>query len=161
MGDRRVVVPTSGQTQPKTPGPVQEFSVSGGKLDAAAADRGESQAPYWRVVPASRLYPHESAFASRGSALLQQALHNRAVDHVGKQAAHWTRLSCHRFRANGGSRAAERARLQPRESLAAARAPERYRQMVVDPCGSGASSRSTGRLVKHARSTGCCWPRAI
>ena len=32
----------------------------------------------------------------------------------GKQAAHWTRLSCHRFRANEGPVAVERARVQPR-----------------------------------------------
>jgi hypothetical protein len=50
----------------------------------------------------------------------------------GKQAVHWPRLSCHRFRANAGPAATERARVQPREPLAPTRATKTNRQLVAD-----------------------------
>jgi Transposase DDE domain group 1 len=64
-------------------------------------DRGESRTPSGRAVPACRLHRDESAPAqSRRGAVLQWARHRGAVDQGGKQAAHGTRLSCHRFLAN-------------------------------------------------------------
>ena len=67
----------------------------------------------------------------------------------GKQAAHWTRLSCHRFRANEVRLAAERARVQPRESVAATRAAEAHRQLVADQ--SPAAPRQDGWAAGQAR----------
>ncbi|CAN5854465.1 hypothetical protein BH18ACI5_BH18ACI5_26440 [soil metagenome] len=63
----------------------------------------------------------------------------------GKQAAHWTRLSCHRFRANEVHLQLS-VRLQPRESLAAARAPEAHRQLVPNQCAAapGQDRRTLG-----------------
>ena len=43
------------------------------------------------------------------------ARHGRGMDQRGQAGGHWTRLSCHRFRANEVPPAAERARVQPRE----------------------------------------------
>ena len=67
----------------------------------------------------------------------------------GKQAAHWTRLSCHRFRANEVRFAVERARLQSRESLAAAGAPEADRHVVADQ--PPAAPRQDGRALGETR----------
>ena len=50
----------------------------------------------------------------------------------GKQAAHWTRLSCHRFRANEVRLQLSVTGLHPREPLAAAGAPEADRHLVAD-----------------------------
>jgi len=50
----------------------------------------------------------------------------------GKQAAHWTRLSRHRFRAKEVRLATERAGVQPREPVAAAGAPGADRHLVAD-----------------------------
>ena len=67
----------------------------------------------------------------------------------GKQAAHWTRLSCHRFRANEVPLATERAGLQPREPLAAAGAAEADRHLVADQ--SPAAPRQDGCAVSETR----------
>ena len=67
----------------------------------------------------------------------------------GKQAAHWTRLSCHRFRANEIRAASERARLQRRASLVAAGAPEAHRALVIDQ--SPAAPRQDRRALGETR----------
>ena len=78
------------------------------------ADRRQGRALPGRAVPEGRIHRDEHELAKPlGGALLQQARHGGAVDqvlrraalvveahHEGKQATHWTRLSCHRFRAN-------------------------------------------------------------
>jgi hypothetical protein len=77
----------------------------------------------------------------------------------GKPAAHWTRLSCHRFRAN-------EVRLQL--SVLAYNLGNLWRRLVL-PAGIDTWSltshqqrlvKTGGRLVKHAI-TGSCWPRVI
>ena len=50
----------------------------------------------------------------------------------GKQATHWTRLSCHRFRSQRSAVATERAGLQPGQSLAAAGASAANQELVAD-----------------------------
>ena len=78
----------------------------------------------------------------------------------GKQATHWTRLSCHRFRAN-------EARLQL--SLLAYNLGNLWRRLVLPKRIDAWSLTSLqqrlvktgGRLVKHALTTGCCWPTDI
>ena len=50
----------------------------------------------------------------------------------GKQATHWTRLSCHRFRANEVRATTERAGLQPGQLVAAARTAEQDQELVAD-----------------------------
>jgi hypothetical protein len=68
----------------------------------------------------------------------------------GKQAAHWTRLSCHRFRANEVPAATERARLQPRQPVAAAGATDADRPWSLTSLQQRLV-KTGGRLVKHAR----------
>ena len=82
-------------------GPVQECPVSGGELDHAETDRGESRAPRRRAVPARRLHRDESPALNRAVVRFYNK-RGTAEQWIkeGKQAAHWTRLSCHRFRAN-------------------------------------------------------------
>lgn len=70
----------------------------------------------------------------------------------GKQAAHWTRLSCHRSQGKGGPVAAERAHVQPLESLAAAGAATRTPTMTILQ---QRNVKTGGRRVKYAR---CYWP---
>src|SRR6476620_10874050 len=50
----------------------------------------------------------------------------------GKEATHWTRLSCHRFRAQRGPAAVGRHRVQPRHPAASARPARRHPGLVPD-----------------------------
>ena len=50
----------------------------------------------------------------------------------GKQATHWTRLSCHRFQANEGTATTERAGLQPGQLVAAAGTAAQDQELVAD-----------------------------
>ena len=50
----------------------------------------------------------------------------------GKQATHWTRLSCHRFRGQRSATATERAGLQPGQLVATARTAEQDQELVAD-----------------------------
>ena len=76
----------------------KSFHISGGELDAAATNRGESRASCWRVVPARRLHRHKS-FLSLPSRAVVRFYNTRGTAEQWikerKQAAHWTRLSCH------------------------------------------------------------------
>ena len=132
--------------------PLQELPVSGGQLDHAQTGRGESRAPRRRAVPARRLHRDESpAPQSRRRAVLQQARHGRAMDQGGQAGGALDATVVSSVPGERGPAAAERARVQPRESVAAARAAD------------GASTRwsltslqqrlvkTGGRLVKHAR----------
>ena len=76
----------------------------------------------------------------------------------GKQAAHWTRLSCHRFRAN-------EVRLQL--SVPAYNLGNLWRRLVLPKridtwslTSLQSPRQDAGRLVKHAGTTGCCCRRA-
>ena len=68
------------------------------KKDGWAYARKVSTAPSVVMNEVRREKVHEVRYV--GFAVLQQARDCRAMDQEGKQAAHWTRLSCHRFRAN-------------------------------------------------------------
>ena len=76
----------------------------------------------------------------------------------GQQAAHWTRLSCHRFRAN-------EVRLQL--SVLAYNLGNLWRRLVLPKRTDTWSltslqqrlAKTGGRLVKHARCYCCCWRR--
>ena len=77
----------------------------------------------------------------------------------GKQAAHWTRLSCHRFRAN-------EVRLQL--SVLAYNLGNLWRRLVPKRIDTWSLTslqqrlvKTGGRLIKHARYIGSCWRRAI
>ena len=50
----------------------------------------------------------------------------------GKQATHWTRLSCHRFRANGSAPSTERPGLQPGQCVAQTRPAATDQALVAD-----------------------------
>ena len=65
----------------------------------------------------------------------------------GKQATHWTRLSCHRFRANEVPTATECAGLQPRQPVAATRAAAQDQELVADELAAAADEdgRSAGQ----------------
>ena len=103
----------------------KSFHYQAGSWTTAAAGRGESRAPRRRAVPARRLHRDESrAPQSRRRAVLQQARHGRAMDQ-GRQAG--GALDATVVSSVPGERspaAVERARLQPRESVAAARAAD-------------------------------------
>jgi hypothetical protein len=68
----------------------------------------------------------------------------------GKQAAHWTRLSCHRFRANEVRLQLSVLAYNLGKPLAAAGAAKADRQLVIDQPAT-APRQEGGRLVRHAR----------
>jgi len=67
----------------------------------------------------------------------------------GKQPAHWTRLSCHRFRANEVRLQLSVLAYKPGESLAASRAAQADRQLVAHQ--SAAAARQDRRAPGEAR----------
>ena len=80
----------------------------------------------------------------------------------GKQATHWTRLSCHRFRANEVRLAVQRAGLQPGEPLAAARdCHEGSRAGRLRACSSRLMKTGAVGWSSTRGTIGCCWPRGI
>src|SRR4029453_19063695 len=91
----------SGQAQPQAARPVQERPVSGGQPDHRPTSRSESRAPCRRAVPARRLIVTNLQLPNRAGVRFYNK-RGTAEQWIkeGKQAAHWTRLSCHRFRAN-------------------------------------------------------------
>jgi hypothetical protein len=68
----------------------------------------------------------------------------------GKQAAHWTRLSCHRFRRERSPLAAGACPRTTWQSLVAARATTVDRQLIADQPPAPPRPDARG-LVKHAR----------
>ena len=133
--------------------------LSGGRLDHAPTGRGKRRAPR-----------RASCFPRVGFIVTNLPLQNRAVVRFynkrgtaeqwlkeGKQAAHWTRLSRHRFRAN-------EVRLQL--SVLAYNLGNLWRRLVLPKRIDTWSLTSLqqrlvktgGRLVKHAI-TSCCWRR--
>ena len=102
LGDRRHLVSAAGKALPEALGARQEFSLSGGELVEGEADRCQGRASPGRAVPAGRIHRDEHELAKPlGGALPTKARHAEQWIKQGKQATHWTRLSCHRFRANG------------------------------------------------------------
>src|SRR6266481_9021192 len=70
-------------------GLVQRLSLPGGHLEDGASSGGESRAPCRGVVPASRLYCHESEPAEPGGrAVLQQTEYSGAMDQGGQAGSH-------------------------------------------------------------------------
>ena len=120
--------------QPHAARPPQALPVSGGQLDHGATV-GESRASRRRAVSARRLHRDESpALELPRRAALQQARAAEPWIKEGKQAAHWTRLSCHRFRVNA-------VRLQL--------------SVLAYNLGNGWAAGEA-----RALHTGSCWPRA-
>ena len=126
-------------------------SVAGGQLDHAPTNRGKSRAPRRRTVPARQLHRDQSQGPeSRGRAVLQKRGTAEQWIKQGKQAAHWMRLSCHRFRAN-------EVRLQL--SVLAYNLGNVWRRLVLPHRIDSWSLTSLqqrlvktgGRLVRHAR----------
>ena len=67
----------------------------------------------------------------------------------GKQATHWTRLSCHRFRANEVRLQLRRAGLQPGQPMATASAATENREVVLDePPAAAGENRRTARKTR-------------
>ncbi len=91
----------AGSAQSQAAYPLQEFPLPGRQLDYAQTDRGESRAPRRRAIPARRIHHHESSAPNRAVVRFYNK-RGTAEQWIkeGKQAAHWTRPSCHRFRAN-------------------------------------------------------------
>ena len=84
----------------------------------------------------------------------------------GKQATHWTRLSCHRFRANESATATERAGLQPGQLVAAAWAAAQDQELVADELATAADEdrRSAGQarpVLLAAAGRGASEPAAV
>ena len=102
--DRRHPVSSGGTANmPHAIGPVQECPLSGGQLDHASTGRGKSRAPRRRAVPARRLHAVSTNLPLQNRAVVRFYNKRGTAEQwikEGKQAAHWTRLSCHRFRAN-------------------------------------------------------------
>ena len=149
-GDRRPPVSVAGSAQPQAARPLQEFPLSGGQLDHGPTGRGESRAPRRRAVPARRLHRDESpAPQSRRRAVLQQARHGRAMDQGRQAGGALDAAVVSSVPGERGPAAAERARLQPRESVAAAGAADADRQLVADQ--SPAAPRQDGWAAGQAR----------
>ena len=68
----------------------------------------------------------------------------------GKQATHWTRLSCQPAPGQPSALAVERTGLQPGESVAGAGAPKRIDHRSLTSLQQR-QVKTCGRLVKHAR----------
>jgi hypothetical protein len=68
----------------------------------------------------------------------------------GKEATHWTRLSCHRFRGQRGAVTPRGHRLQPRQSPAPTGPAPGHPELVADEPAT-ALFKSGGRLIRHAR----------
>ena len=89
------------KAEPEAAGALQELPLSGRELVEAPAGCGQGGAPPRRVVSSRRVHRHEHALAQPlAGAVLQQARTAEQWIKEGKQATNWTRLSCHRFRAN-------------------------------------------------------------
>ena len=118
--------------------------------DHAQTGRGKSRAPRRRAVPARRLYRDESpAPQSRRRAILQQARDRRAMDQ-GRQAGRALDAALvSPLPGERGPIAAERARVQLGESVAAAGAAKAHRALVVDE--PAAAPGQDGRAVGEAR----------
>lgn len=98
MGHRRLAVPASRTAQPEAAGPVQELQAGSWTLPRQVVAKVEHHA--------GELFPRV------GFIVTNLQLPSRVVRFYnkrgtagqwikeGQQAAHWTRLSCHRFRAN-------------------------------------------------------------
>ena len=79
----------------------------------------------------------------------------------GKQATHWTRLSCHRFPGQRGTAAAQRAGLQPGQPVAAARAAAQDQELVADELATPLDGRRVVGWSSTRGTIGYCWPRGI
>src|SRR5205823_6365043 len=99
--DRGPAHPAAWPTELRAAGPLPQLSVPGRVLGPPATRDREGRASSWRAIPADRLHRHHAdRHESSDRPLLQSARHGRAVDQGGQDRDHWTRLSCHRFRAN-------------------------------------------------------------
>ena len=130
--------------------PLQEFPLPGGELGHPQTDRGERRASRRRAVSACRLHRDESpALQSRRRAVLQQARDRRAMDQ-GRQAG--DALDAALVSPLPGERgpvAVERARVQPRQRVAATGTAQAHRALVVDQ--PAAAPRQDGRAVGETR----------
>src|SRR2546427_1861857 len=80
-------------------GPLPELPVSGHLLGPAARVIAKVEHTSWGTLSSGGLHRHHPDRDEPGCRpLLQPAGDSGAVE--GKEATHWTRLSCHRFRAN-------------------------------------------------------------
>ena len=128
----------------------KECPVSGGELDHAETDRGESRAPRRRAVPARRLHRDESpALQSRRRAVLQQAGYGRAMDQGRQAGGALDTIVLSPIPGERGPVAVERARVQPRQPVAAAGTAHAHRALVVDQ--PAAAPRQDGRPVSETR----------
>ena len=131
---------------------LQEFSLPGEELDHAQTDCRQGGAPPGRAVPSRRLHRDQHGPWPSRSVVRFYNKRGTAEQWIkdGKQATHWTRLSCHRFRAN-------EVRLQL--SVLAYNLGNLWRRLVLPPRIKRWSLTSPqqrlvktgGRLVKHAR----------
>ncbi len=129
-GDRGCSVSSTGTAQPQATRPLQEFPLPGRQLDHGPTSRGESRAPRRRAVPPRGLHRDESpAPESRGRAVLQQAGHGRAMDQGRQAGGALDTVVVSPFPRERSPAAVDRARVQPRESLAAAGAPDADRHV--------------------------------
>ena len=145
-GDRGRAIPVTGTAQPHAARPLQERPVSGGQLDDGPTGRGESRTHVGELFPrvgfiVTNLPLQESCrravYNKRGTA--------EQWSKEGKQAAHWTRLSCHRFRANEVRLQLSVLAYNLGNLWRAAGAAEADRHLVVDQ--SPAAPRQDGRAA--------------
>ena len=154
----RRAIPVTGTAQPHAARPLQERPVSGGQLDD-----GPTGPKVEHHV--GELFPRVGFIVAPESCVVRFYNKRGTAEQwikEGKQAAHWTRLSCHRFRAN-------EVRLQL--SVLAYNLGNLWRRLVLPKRIDTWSLTSLqqrlvktgGRLVKHARYYwfGCFWQRAI
>jgi hypothetical protein len=119
-------------SQSEAPGSLQELPLRGGQLDEAAPRRRQGRAPCWQAVPARRVHRDElDAPESIRRPVLQQARDRPAMDQ-GRQAGDPLDAPVvSPVPGQRGAPAAERARLQLGESLAAIGVADASRDVVA------------------------------
>jgi hypothetical protein len=149
--DRRVALPTSGPTQSEAAGPVQQFSVPPGNWTQPRRIGAKIEHHAGELIPRVGFIVTNLHLPSR--AVVQFYNPSGTAEQwikEGMQAAHWTRLSCHRLGAN-------EVRLQL-SVLAYNLANIRRRLVLPKRIDSWSLSsvkqrlvKTGGRLVRHAR----------
>src|SRR5262245_31066052 len=89
-------------TEPRAAGPLSEFRVSSRLMEPTSTGHRQRRTSPRRVVAAGGLHRHDAHRDQPGCRPIlynQRGTAERLIKE-GKEAIHWTRLSCHRFRAN-------------------------------------------------------------
>jgi len=140
-----------GETEPEARSLVQGVSLPGSQLEEGATGSGESGVPLRGTVPASRLHRDQPRSSqSRGSALLQQTRHGRAMDQGRQAGSTLDTVVVSQIPRQRGALAIERAGVQPGNLWRRLVLPKRIDAWPLTSLQQRLV-KTGGRLVKHAR----------